>query len=324
MILATILIVFLSVFFLICNHAYKHSVHYNKKYLTTSDIRRGVPNDIQLAVFGSTYTKYGFNSFSELELQGFNFSLDAEPLECDLKLLEKYESHIAPNAVVVFTLAACAACSKYEEVVKLNPINYYQVLGIMKVPHCILSLKNIIKYYLPLLFRPTNVKYIVMGGKIPNDVAEVTPYIVSSQKRKSSIEQLVNVWLKMFKLKDLKDSKLPNCIVERISKNTNVLSNLIEYSINKGYRPAIVVLPLSGSLNDYFSDAFVESTLGRMVKTASDKNKIPCFDYRKHSDFQNEDSFYIDGGFRLSKIGSLHLTKLVYNDLINAGYTLSK
>lgn len=321
MIIGAIFILFVCVLIFLLNHAYKRTNHYSNQFLTTYDIRKGVPNDIQIAVFGSTYTKFGFNSFKDLEINGFNFSLDAEPLECDSILLDQYHKHISPNAVVVFTLAACAACSKYEEVVKLNPLNYFHVMEYKRTPKCICNLKNIFKYNLPLLCHPKCIRYLLKDEMLLTNVTDKAPYICDANKRKESINSLVRVWLNMFNLSDLKSTNLPDKIREQVKTNTDVLIDIIRQAIDKGYKPALVILPLSGTLNGYFSDAFVNLTLGKMIEAATMQCEIPCLDYRKHEDFQNEESFYIDGGFKMSQIGSLHFTKIVLKDLRKLGYT---
>ena len=137
--------------FLLLNWLYKRTNAYKNQLVTIKGYLDGVPDNLKLACFGSTYAKFAFNALDELNIQGFNFSLDAECLQCDKKLLEQYAEKLSPGCVIVFGLAACIACCKEEEIVVFNYRQYFHVLDHKRLPRKLAhSIKYRLGYYLPL------------------------------------------------------------------------------------------------------------------------------------------------------------------------------
>ena len=99
-----LIIIFVILQFCCLNYFYKRTNFYKNQFLTAYDFMNEIPYNLKLAVFGSTYTKFAFNSMKKLRLNAMNFSLDAECLECDKELLDQYGKHISPGAVVIFSL----------------------------------------------------------------------------------------------------------------------------------------------------------------------------------------------------------------------------
>lgn len=305
------------------NILYKRTNHYQNRLVTIRDYLEGVPNDLKLVTFGSTYSKYAFNTFKENNLNAFNFSVDAECLECDFEILKQYESHLSPDAVVAFSLAACVACCK-EEVVVLNPLNYMHIMDDLHISRALKTRKNWVKFRFPLLGKSLkNVKYLIADVAPISDVVQKIKPAYTAEQRNAAMKGMADGWIRLFKLVNLRDIDFTDEMQNRIRKNTETLRSMIEYSKSKGWRPVVVVIPHSALLNSYFSDAFVESSLKRIAVDATKGLNVPFFDYRKHKDYQYNPSMFLDGGFRMSKIGSNHFTRIVLDDLNRIGYNLN-
>ena len=322
----TLLISLAILFFLLFigfNYLYKRTNYYKNQFIALSDYKSNMPNNIKLAIFGSTYAKFAFNSLKEFDHNAMNFALDAECLECDQAIIEQYNHKLAPGCIVIFTIGACAACSKKEDIVCINPRYYYQILDYKRIPINILSIKNFLKFYFPLAFKPQGIKYIFFDCKKFDNIIDTYPYECETEKRKTSMQSLVDVWLKMFKLPNLKDANLSEDIQNRVEINIEVLKQLVQYAINNGFRPVIVVPPMSRLLNSYYSDSFIDKTLKRLCLSVKSEFNIPYLDYRTHIDFQLDETMFLDGGFRMSSIGSSHFVKIVLKDLCKYGYKLN-
>lgn len=310
--------------FLVLNWLYKHTNAYKNQLVTIKGYLDGVPDNLKLACFGSTYAKFAFNALDELNIQGFNFSLDAECLQCDRKLLEQYAGKLSPGCVVVFGLAACIACCKEEEVVVFNYRQYFKVLDNKRLPRRLArSIKYRLVYYLPLtqgLRRAIRIFFDVPSVK---NVVERYPAYCSASQAQKNMENMVRGWIRMFHLPDLRQDNLSEENRKRIDENTKTLTGIIEYSRKKGWKPVIVIIPSSAELNGHFSDRFVDATLMKMVNEVEKTTGVCVLDYRKDESFQHDPSLFVDGGFRMSKYGSVKFIRQLIRDLNKQGFALN-
>lgn len=310
--------------FLLLNHLYKRTNAYKNQFVTIRGYLDGVPNNLKMACFGSTYAKFAFNALEELNIRGFNFSLDAECLQCDQKLLEQYAGKLSPGCVVVFGLAACIACCKEEEVVVFNYRQYFQVLDNKRLPRKLAhSIKCRLGYYLPLAQNVKRAIRIFLDVTPIKDVVEKYPAYCPALQAQKNMESMAQGWIRLFHLPDLKQTDLSDENNKRIDTNTTALTEMIEYSREMGWNPVVVIIPSSAELNKHFSDQFIEATLMKMVNEVEKTTGVCVLDYRKERAFQNDPSLFVDGGFRMSKYGSVKFIRQLTRDLDEKGFVLN-
>lgn len=309
---------------LVLNWLYKRTNAYKNQFVTTRGYIDGIPDNLKIACFGSTYAKFAFNALDELNIQGFNFSLDAECLQCDRKLLEQYAGKLSPGCVVVFGLAACIACCKEEEEVVFNYRQYFQVLDNKRLPRKLArSIKYRLGYYLPFTQGLKRVIRIFFDDPPIKDVVEKYPAYCSAFQAQKNMESMAQGWIKLFHLHDLKQADLSEENNKRINTNTITLTEMIGYSRKMGWKPVIVIIPSSAELNGHFSDQFVDATLMKMVNEVEKATGVCVLDYRKDQTFQYDPSLFVDGGFRMSKYGSVKFIRQLIRDLNKQGFALN-
>lgn len=310
--------------FLLLNWLYKRTNAYKNQFVTIRRYLDGVPDNLKIACFGSTYAKFAFNALDELNIQGFNFSLDAECLQCDRKLLEQYAGKLSSGCIVIFGLAACIACCKEEETVTLCYKNYFKVLDSKRLPK---TLSRSIKYRLgsclPLMHNLKQGVRIFFDVPLINDVVEKYPIYCPNAQARENMNHMAQGWMKLFNLPDLKQTNLSEENNKRISTNASTLKEMIEYSRKMGWNPVIVIVPSSAELNKHFSDQFIEATLMKMVNKVQKTTGVCVFDYRKDGVFQRDPSLFVDGGFRMSKYGSIMFIRQLIRDLNKKGFRLN-
>lgn len=310
--------------FLLLNHLYKRTNAYKNQFVTIRGYLDGVPNNLKMACFGSTYAKFAFNALDELNIRGFNFSLDAECLQCDQKLLEQYAGKLSPGCVVVFGLAACIACCKEEEVVVFNYRQYFQVLDNKRLPRKLAhSIKYRLAYYFPLAQGLKRAVRVFFDEPHIKDVMERYPAYCSALQAQTNMKSMAQGWIKLFHLQDLRQTNLSEENNKRINANAITLTEMIEYSREMGWNPVIVIIPSSAELNKHFSDQFIEATLMKMVNEVEKSTGVCVLDYRKERAFQNDPSLFVDGGFRMSKYGSVKFIRQLTRDLNEKGFVLN-
>lgn len=306
--------------FILLNSMYKSSVTYKNANVAISKFNEKIPDNLQIANFGSTYAMYAFNGYKDLKLNAFNFSIDAQSLEMDDRLLRKYTTHIAPGATVVICLAACVTYYRYSMVV--DKARYYEFLEKKDIPDS--SIVKYIKSRYPI----TPIRIKSMAASIIKGQATKTIYSeytspLTMEAMKKNMKRMADGWIKLFHLKDLKQKDDSPVNEQNKAFNTNILKTMIGYCMSRGWRPVVVIPPFSDLLNAYFGDEFVSNSLGDMIRNAIGDSDIDLLDYRKHPSFQKDYVSFLDGGFRLNKNGSIKFIKMVLQDLNGKGHHLT-
>lgn len=322
MIIVLLIILFLIIVScLIVDYLFRKTNAYKNSLLVARKFMDGVPEHIKFANFGSTYTMYAFNSYRELELDGFSFAMDAQSLEIDNVLLHKYANHIEENATVVFGLAACVSLYRFKMVV--NKERYFNFLKSSELPSYSLS-DACYRYFLRIFGMKQKIKRIIKDNDVLNDVAEIYPPICLKREKKRNMEGMANGWIRLFRLEDLKSPNINSENIYNLEFNANLLTNMVEFCIERKWKPVFVITPFSAELNQYFGEKFVQAVLYKLMEPAREKYNVPVFDYRTHESFQKDDASYIDGGFRMSKYGSKKFMKLLFRDMDKNIYNNSK
>lgn len=316
-----IIILLLLVAYIFANCLYKRTNAYKNSYVTIKGYLQGVPKNLKIAAFGSTYAKYAFNNFKELRLNGFNFCLEAEALQSDLRLMKQYEAHLAPGCVVIINLAACVTCCNEEDVVVLYANNYYKILPFRILPKVLrYSFKRWWHYVFPIGLK--NLKQfgrLIIDTDSIDDITSRHPVSVTASSANENMENIANGWIQMFKLKDLKSIDIPKKIEECVRTNDHILNEMVAFCKSKEWKPLFVIPPMSSELYRNFSDEFVDKVLLSVANKCSRLSNVPIYNYLKHEEFYNDYNLYCDGGFKLNKYGSKKFMRHFFSDLIKDG-----
>lgn len=317
--LVILLLIIISI--ILVNYLYRKTNAYKNSLLVARNIINGVPEHIKFANFGSTYTMYAFNSYKELELDGFSFAMDGQSLEIDNVLLHKYAHHIEEGATVVFGLAACVSLYRYQMVA--NKQKYYSFLKMSELPSY--SITDVYhKLFMGTVGMKQKIKRIMKDTELHDDVVESYPPVCSEEEKKKNMAGMANGWIKLFHLDDLKTSSINSENQTNMEFNANLLKSMVEFCVEKKWKPVFVITPFSAELNQYFGGEFVQAILYKLMEPAREKYNVPVYDYRTHKSFQNDDASYIDGGFRMSKYGSKKFLRLLFRDLDKETYNNGK
>lgn len=318
MIIAISILLLLIIGYLLVNILYKQTNAYKNQFLPARKQLQGVPHNLQFVNFGSTYTMYAFNSYDELQLNGFSFAMEAQSLEIDNVLLHKYADHIQEGATVVFGLAACVAYYRYSMV--NNKDLYYKLLNKSEIPSY--SAKAALKHRLPIMPKTwRRIKSLIKDADERLDVVENFPPTCSDSKAKTNMKSMADGWINLFKLNNLKEPTNRDANFDNQVFNADLLKSMIAYCKEHKWNPVFVITPFSSELNQYFDDAFVQYALYKLMEPSVKEYNVPIYDYRTHKDFQYDSASFIDGGFRMSKYGSRKFMRMLLSDIQEQTYT---
>ena len=321
MILLIIVIILLIIAgYAVINLLYKKTNAYKNEQIPYSKYFTTIPDGLKLAVFGSTYALYAFDGYKNLRLNAFNFALPSQSLEIDSVLLHKYAKYIAPDSVVIFCLAACVTYFRYDMV--SDKTNYYSFLSRKEIPSY--SISDIIKSVFPLYGKKLKkAKRILLDVAEKSDIYEKATAFLSKEEAENNMKGMADCWIRLFNLQNLKNADQNDTNSYNQNVNTSLLKSMFLFCHEMSWHPVVVIPPFSSELNQFFGDDFINSSLYGMIKDAKEGMDVPLLDYRNDKSFQQQYSLFIDGGFRLSKYGSIKLIRMVLDDLTLLGYNLT-
>lgn len=312
-IIPTVLIIFiiliLYVLFVLLNKAYKKTNKYKNEELVHCTVDSFNPN-ADIMILGSTYGKYAFGTASETKYKISDFTSGHKSFELDRLCFDRFFSESYNVKYVIINITTCS--SLYFE--DWNDNYFYDFLYKKQIRKYSVK-KKIIRNY-PLLKSPKSAIRIFKDKPASKDIYELSEYNFSNVDRKSSLKALCNNWIQMFGLKDLKSGFIGEKNKKVLSNNIEQLDYIISLCIDKNVVPVIVVPPFSDTLNEYFGDDFIAATVNVITTYFIDKygDRVKVYNEQFDKDFASPD-FYLDGGFRLSKVGSRMFVNKIFRSL---------
>ncbi|MDR2746208.1 MAG: hypothetical protein LBB77_02075, partial [Treponema sp.] len=272
-----------------------------------------VPQNIQLANFGSSHGRYDFE-WSDSPYQAFNFGLDSQLHLYDYALLRQYSKHFDKNAVVIFLIEYFEI-----EMIKINYSDqiprYYRILDKKYTPEY--SFWDYIRYAVfPLLSAGDNIRLIVY---------DINPEVAFQKKWYSTMseEELAEYSSKhhIDWTTDSPDGTTLQKGAEGFVHNQKILSDIIDYCLARELQPVLISTPITGIFNDVFeertSDFF--ETFYRFSREISEKYpNVPYLDYSHDKRFENDISLFFDGD-HLNIYGAKKFTSIVVEDIQSLG-----
>ena len=315
MIWGLLFILLLAAMFIGLNAFYKRTDYFKWQHLELESYKQGVPKQLDCGVFGSTYALYAFQAMPQYHSNNrfFNFSLNAESIEQDYLLFNKYKTHFNKRAFVLFTLAPCVCYYTY----KASPqYNSYFLLNHKEIPN--FKLSRYLSYRLPLLsdfkqiFR--SLKFLLSEQEMSLDA--LFPPSVSEEVAKMNMKGLAEGWMHLFRLPNLREKNQDALNERALKENTNDLKSMIDDCIQHEIVPVIVITPFAKELTNYFGKAFLDNGMYKLIQEAVGTHQVRVLDYLYDADYQNNRSLFADGGFRLNNAGSSLLCKKVMKELL--------
>lgn len=307
----------LAVIFIGLNAFYKQTDYFKWQHLELESYKQGVPEQLDCGVFGSTYALYAFQAMPQYHLNNrfFNFSLNAESIEQDYLLFNKYKSHFNKGAFILFTLAPCVCYYTYEESPQYNS---YFLLSHKEIPN--FKLSRFIRFRFPLLsdfkqiFR--SLKFLLNGQKQELSLDALFPQSVSEEVAKMNMKGMAEGWMHLFRLANLKEKNRDVMNEKALKANTSYLKAMIDDCVQHEIVPVIVITPLAKELTNYFGKAFLDNGMYKLIQDAVGTHQVHLLDYLYDVDFQDNRSLFADGGFRLNNAGSSLLCKKIMKELL--------
>lgn len=305
-----IIIILIVVGAFLLNALYKRTNAFRNQFLDVQKffIRGGVGDNLEIVNLGSNHPKFGFD-YSELDVKGENWAVGPQTLEYDLAILRKNVSHLASGAVVVIPICLLKLFL-YRQKGRSVHTKYYSFLD----PEYIVGYGKLDKwsnYSFPLLFHPKRLRSLIRDAKKDNRLLLKDNQCKTEESLNKDADFWINCWNKEFNI------QLPTPLLSQenrdaISKNIQILKEMIDFCISKGLKPVIAILPVTNFLYSRFTPEFIENHILAYIANANEA-KVPVVNYLTDERF-TDPSLYINTFF-FNTIGRKKFTKQFIEDL---------
>lgn len=311
-----ILLVGAVVLFVLMNVLYRHLDDSQEAH-----ILRAKKGRWDMVCFGSSYCRYAFD-FEDTGVNGYNLGFVAQFFYYTKKMLQCYSPFFRKNCYVILVIVNLVFAREGRN--EYGGANKYRRILNRKSLGDDFSLVKYICSLFPLLENPKCIKHllkllfykIVYKNPLPSpENVDFNPHTIN-QVKNDALQRCAG-WCGLFGLKDTLSSDIPDDMSDIFKKTQEMLTGMIQYCLENGYKPVLVVTPVSRHLNDLFSDEFLEKVLYENIREANMQG-VPFLDYLKDERFQDE-KYYLNADC-LNHEGRRKFTKIVIEDIQKLKY----
>lgn len=302
-----IMIVFVLSTMILLNEYYYHIV---LQHIQEYKILKGLNGKYDKIAFGSSYGLYGIE-FLEGS-QGFNFCIGGQFLYYTDKMLREYAPRCLNDGGVIYLVISDLV---FAEVGKglYNPERYSLILS-RKSLGDEYSFVNYVRMRFPLFFSIRAIRRLI-GSFIKgvNNQFEVL------SQNKLNYEQILlqahkrcDSWCRQFHLNDTISDDIPQELEETFCKTRSILSGMLQFCLDNGYKPVLVVTPVSRAMHECLSEKFIQRVLFDNIAKAN-KQGIPFLNYLNDERFEDI-SLYANNADFLNARGRKIFSALLFDD----------
>lgn len=296
------------------NRRYKKTNHYLNDYIDVckfwedQSYKVHIETNLQVVNLGSNHPKFGFD-YSPFPIKGDNWAVGPQTLEYDYKILRKYHSFLRNGATVIIPICLFKMFL-YRQKPRFYHYKYYTFLSPNEVVGYSGEEADIHVNH-PIYYNWHLVKYIFKD--VPRySVLEINdnPLKEESQLIKDA-QSWIDCWNNEFDI-NIEDLKLSPMNKNDIEHNIEILSNIIDFCLERDYRPVIAILPITKYLFNKLPPDYCNNFYLNFIKRANHKN-VPLLNYLTDNRFTSAEYYF--NSFFMNKTGRRLFTEQVLKDL---------
>ena len=273
-------------------------------------IKGGVEDNLEIVNLGSNHPKFGFD-YTGLDVKGENWAVGPQTLEYDFSILRKNVNYLAQGAIVVIPICLLKLFL-YRQEGRAIHTKYYCFLD----PDDIVGFSKLDKwrnYSFPLLFHPRRLSNLIRDVKKDERMSLDVNLCKNEDELNKDAVHWIDCWNKEFGIK-LPSPSLSQENKNDISKNIQILKDMIGFCLSRDLKPVIAILPVTDNLFSRITPEFVEQHILAYIAEANEA-KVPVVNYLTDNRF-TDPSLYINSFFFNAK-GRKKFTKQFIEDLRN-------
>lgn len=275
--------------------------------------RKFYERNYQIVALGSSSAKFAYN-FEESAIKGMNWANQPQTLLEDFNLLRCYHSILDKNGIVLITIMPFSGLNKTTGIYDALKYLALETQGEPIEPNCYneaCRLKN-----WPVLFGKPAIKALVkyLLGRESRNQNEDPAMADSNPMNYTQLEEDAQNWIEGWK-RQFSISEFEAPLTEENHKGRNfrikLMRELIDFCIERGYRPVFVIPPVTRHLNKYFSRDFEKIYIYDFINQID--RSVELLDYSKNESLQSDDLYF--NSFFLNRKGRKIFTSQLLSDL---------
>lgn len=269
-------------------NVYKNNLCFTNQFVSNAGYRLNQQRCFDIANVGSNPARFGF--FYE-KTKGLNWSTGTQGLDMDLEIIKYYHSYVKPGGYIILPIVVFSSVSGLLDgpytssyAAKFSKILCYHPGMKFDIFKCGLRW---LKY--PLLYNPKNVLKIIRDVE-PDTRISITEQPMMATELVEDAKRWMQGWQKEFNIKNF-EAPLRGELLEGRHKSIIMFRALLNFCIERGYKPVMVSLPLSRELCDLFNPKIKEIYVDSFVREFKEYN-VPYFDYIYDNKFSDSSLFF--------------------------------
>ena len=307
-----IIIISILLIMLVANEIY---FRFALSHTQEQQIYFGRKGNYDIVAFGSTYCRYGIDF--PPEVNGFNFGFGGQFFYYTDKMLREIVPQCLNSGGTVLIIVADLVFAKVGKGL-YGPERYPLFLSKGSLGDEF-SIYKFAKMRFPLLFHPVLIlsllKYIlkVVLKKDASEFETLTQNPLTKEQVSYEARKRCNSWCKQFGLKDTFSADLSDKLKETFVETTKILQGMIDFCLDNGYKPILIVTPVSDIMNNQLGEDFLNSVLFDNIIKSNTRN-VPFLNYIHDKDFSDYLLYYKNADF-LNVRGRRQFTKKLLKDI---------
>lgn len=290
---------------------YQNHFRFADKFVNDVEYRTNIIRNYEVVNVGSNPALYGF--FYE-DIVGQNWATGSQGPDMDFEILKLYHSYLKKGGVILIPIMPFSSISIYIKG-KINywgPSYYAKFLKILQESQIPQEMVCAARDFMnnPLAGDRSRLKYIFHDCE-SNDYLGITGQIMSAMDLEQDACKWIKSWLDEFDLHSLEEV-LGDRFKNEITEGVRIYRSMIDFCLEREYRPVIILMPMEGHLLDKFDEELLSKLYYDFVNQINHR-KIEVLDYIKESSFSHS-SLYLNSLF-MNLEGRKQLTRQVLNDL---------
>ena len=319
------LVLAVTLLLLVLNRIYVNGAYYSDTYGEVKKFEN-VPSGIALANTGTSHGRASFRYGELTDLTTFNFALSGEDIYHDFQTLKHFSAHLAEGCIVAIPTSYFSFCMSTTEP---SQKRYYSYLD----KNCLrgFSYETLINSkYLPVLrsgeylFKDLIKDHTLdVGGMMLGDDTDVTQGQGGAQTGSTSDNalQALEASLRSHAAGRAESWRAGYLLTgeDFMEENRRLLSEMVNYCKEQGWRPILVTTPIHSTLNEAFSKEELETYYFANMRTVSAETNVPWWDMSHDPHFSNTATYYSNSD-HLSQTGGTAFTRCFLDYLTEKGY----
>lgn len=262
---------------------------------------------------GSSSGKWAFD-YSGLNVKAMNWAQQPQTLLEDYNLLRHFHSILKKGGYVLITIMPFTGLNKKTGLMDAMKYVKFDIQDEPIQPHMFKEAQCYATY--PILFKKPAIKALIkyLLGKdkkveVPSET-QLNHNPMTLSELEVDAKRWIDGWKRQFGISDF-DAPLTKENEEGRAYRIKLMQTLIDFCVERGYKPVYVIPPVTEHLAKYYTPKFEETYIYGFLSQVD--REVLILDYSKDKTFKDDNLYF--NSFFLNKQGRELFTKRVLSDL---------